>query len=110
MPSHDGSPCARLPGPAIVRAITIGACGSGVVKKRVKTCQSRLKMDVTAPDEGQYRFGSFLLNPAHRSLARAAAYVTIFAPILTSFSRRLVSDQCLTVSGNASVRMKLARL
>src|SRR5271154_6705362 len=38
------------------------------------------------------------------------ACVTIFAPILTSFSRRLVSDQCLTASGNTSVRMKLARL
>ena len=32
------------------------------------------------------------------------------ANILTSFSLRLVSDQCATVSGNASVRMKLARL
>src|SRR3546814_18159492 len=32
------------------------------------------------------------------------------APILTSFSLMVVSDQCSTSLGNARVRMKLARL
>ncbi len=36
--------------------------------------------------------------------------LTTFAPILTNFSRRVVNDQCLISSGNANVRMKLARL
>ncbi len=35
---------------------------------------------------------------------------TTLAPILTSFSRSVVSDQCSTSFGKASVRMKLARL
>jgi len=35
---------------------------------------------------------------------------TTFAPILTSFSRSVVNDQCSTSFGKASVRMKLARL
>jgi len=33
-----------------------------------------------------------------------------FAPILTSFSRSVVSDQCFTSRGKASRRRKLARL
>ena len=33
-----------------------------------------------------------------------------FAPIFTSFSRRVVSDQCFTSRGKASRRRKLARL
>ena len=40
----------------------------------------------------------------------AIAWRTIFAPILMSFSRRLVSDHCSTASGSARVRMKLPRL
>jgi len=51
--------------------------GSGVVKKRVKTRQSRLNMDVRAPDEGRYRFGPFLLDPAERSLTRDGAPVAL---------------------------------
>ena len=35
---------------------------------------------------------------------------TTLAPILTSFSRSVVNDQCSTSFGKASVRMKLARL
>ena len=35
---------------------------------------------------------------------------TTLAPILTSFSRSVVRDQCSTSFGKASVRMKLARL
>jgi DNA-binding winged helix-turn-helix (wHTH) protein/predicted Zn-dependent protease len=34
-------------------------------------------MDVEAPDESQYRFGPFLLDPAHRSLARDGVPVEI---------------------------------
>ncbi len=34
-------------------------------------------MDAKAPDEGQYRFGPFLLDPAHRSLMRDGAPVEI---------------------------------
>lgn len=34
-------------------------------------------MDAKAPDEGQYRFGSFLLDPAHRSLTRDGVPVEI---------------------------------
>ena len=37
-------------------------------------------------------------------------WATTLAPILTSFSRIVVSDQCSISFGNASVRMKLARL
>ena len=37
-------------------------------------------------------------------------HMTTFAPILISFSFRLVSDQCLIGSGVASVRRKLPRL
>ena len=37
-------------------------------------------------------------------------WLTIFAPILISFSRSVVSDQCAMVRGRASVRVKLARL
>ena len=33
-----------------------------------------------------------------------------FAPILTSFSRRVVSDQCFTSWGSANRRKKFARL
>ena len=33
-----------------------------------------------------------------------------FAPILTSFSRRVVSDQCFTSRGRSSRRKKFARL
>jgi hypothetical protein len=35
---------------------------------------------------------------------------TTLAPILISFSRKVVNDQCSTASGNASVRRKLPRL
>ena len=35
---------------------------------------------------------------------------TTLAPILTSLSRSVVSDQCSTLCGSANVRMKLARL
>src|SRR5580700_2391330 len=55
----------------------MGGRGSGVVKKRVKTRQSRLNMDVRAPDEGQYRFGPFLLDPGERSLTRDGAPVAL---------------------------------
>ncbi len=36
--------------------------------------------------------------------------LTTFAPILTSFYRGVVSDQCSTSFGKARVRIKLARL
>ena len=39
-----------------------------------------------------------------------AIYVVDRGPIFTSFSRSVVSDQCSTSFGNASVRMKLPRL
>ena len=35
---------------------------------------------------------------------------TILAPIFTNLSRSVVIDHCLTSSGSASVRRKLARL
>jgi hypothetical protein len=47
------------------------------------------------------------------SAIRKIAYrpcATTFAPILTTFSRRLVSDHSATSLGNAEVRRKLARL
>jgi hypothetical protein len=43
-------------------------------------------------------------------LERDVAAMTAFAPILISFSRRLVSDHGSAALGIASVRMKLARL
>src|SRR5580704_10338695 len=55
----------------------MGVCGSGVVKKGVKTRQSRSKMDVKAPDEGQYRFGPFLLDPRERVLSRDGSTVPL---------------------------------
>src|SRR5277367_169868 len=52
-------------------------CGADVVKKGVKTCQSRSIMDVRAPNEGLYRFGPFLLDPAERSLTRDRMPITL---------------------------------
>ncbi len=42
--------------------------------------------------------------------SRAQKPFSRLAPILTSFSRSVVNDQCSTSFGKASVRMKLARL
>ena len=43
-------------------------------------------------------------------LGQLESDVATMAPIFTSFSRSVVSDQCSTSSGTAKVRMKLARL
>jgi eukaryotic-like serine/threonine-protein kinase len=59
-------------------------------------------MDVKAPDEGQYRFGPFLLNPAERLLLRDGAAVPLthrlFETLLTfvrSPGRVLTKDELL---------------
>jgi DNA-binding winged helix-turn-helix (wHTH) protein/predicted Zn-dependent protease len=59
-------------------------------------------MDVKAPDEGQYRFGPFLLNPAERLLSRDGAAVPLthrlFETLLTFVrtpGRVLTKDELL---------------
>jgi hypothetical protein len=54
-------------------------------------------------------------RPRHRDLGQLEDHVAAVAhdagvPILTNFSRSVVSDQCSTSSGRAKVRIKLARL
>ena len=52
-------------------------------------------------------------RPRYRDLSHLECYVaggvTILASIFIRFSLWLVRDQCVTASGKASVRMKLAR-
>jgi DNA-binding winged helix-turn-helix (wHTH) protein/tetratricopeptide (TPR) repeat protein len=48
----------------------IGVFGVELLKKPLKNSQSRLKMDTRAPNEGQYLFGPFRLDPAQRLLTR----------------------------------------
>jgi hypothetical protein len=67
------------------------------------------------PQPGDQRQDFLEHLPRHRDLSAIwkvtyRPWLTTFAPILISFSRKLVSDHGSAVFGIASVRMKLPRL
>jgi DNA-binding winged helix-turn-helix (wHTH) protein/tetratricopeptide (TPR) repeat protein len=60
-----------------LRLLFLGLSGVELLKKPLKNSQSRLKMDTRAPNEGQYLFGPFRLDPAQRLLTRDGVPVAL---------------------------------
>ena len=90
----------------------IGPSGCG------KSTLLRLIADLDEPDSGSIAVFGKTARQARLDQDYGIAFQqagllpwrTIRAPIFTSFSRSVLSDQCATSSGSATLRRKLARL
>jgi hypothetical protein len=82
---------------------------AGISSSPPPSCRERLGSEPIDPthDLGEQGSGQRHLGQLEDDVASMR---TTLAPILTSFSRSVVSDQCSMSAGRASVRRKLARV